>query len=113
MIRTLINNWWLLALRSLLAALFSVSHALYAAPYDLFKQLPKHVRLMKPVVAILGKCGMVRDFLIKAQPCEPAPRQMHPQLLDELASAGHTYKYPIGRIRNNTSGSIDGPPISL
>ena len=32
---------------------------------------------LKPAVAILGKCGMMRDFLLKAQPCEPTPRQMH------------------------------------
>jgi len=38
---------------------------------------------------VLGKCGVVRKFLVEAEPCEPPPGQMHPELFDQFALAGH------------------------
>jgi hypothetical protein len=45
--------------------------------HDLFKQLLEQLRLLEPAVSILGKRGVMRDFLIEAQAGKPAPRQMH------------------------------------
>src|ERR1035437_1714150 len=59
-------------------------HALF---HDLFEQLLEQLRFLKPSVPILGKRRVVRDLLIKTQSREPSPRQMHAQLLDQLALA--------------------------
>jgi len=40
-------------------------------------------------MTILGKRGVMREFLVETQPYEPAPGQMHAQLLDQLALAGY------------------------
>ena len=40
-------------------------------------------------MTILGKRGVMRKFLVETEPCEPAPGQMHAQLFDQLALAGH------------------------
>jgi hypothetical protein len=37
---------------------------------------------MKPSMPILGECRVMRDLLIEAQAREPAPGQVHTQLLD-------------------------------
>jgi hypothetical protein len=39
-------------------------------------------------VPILGKRGVVRNLLIEPQTGKPAPRQMHAQLLHQLAFTG-------------------------
>jgi hypothetical protein len=39
-------------------------------------------------MSILGKGGVVRYLLIETQSREPAPREMHAQLLHQLALAG-------------------------
>jgi hypothetical protein len=36
-------------------------------------------------MTVLGKRGVMRNFLIEARPGKPAPGQMHTQLLDQLA----------------------------
>src|ERR1700756_1792996 len=44
-------------------------------------------RFLEAPVTILGKCRVMRNLLIKPETREPAPRQMHAQLLDQLAFA--------------------------
>ena len=39
-------------------------------------------------MAVLGKRGVMRNFLIEAKPGKAAPSQMHTQLLDQLAFTG-------------------------
>src|SRR5690242_20731759 len=41
-------------------------------PHDLFEQLLEQLRLLKPTVPVLGKGGMVRNFLIEPQAREPS-----------------------------------------
>ncbi len=39
-------------------------------------------------ISVFGKRGVMRDLLIEAQSCEPAPRQVHAQFLHQLPLAG-------------------------
>ena len=55
---------------------------------DAFKQLLEQLRFLKPSVPVFGERGMMRNLLIEAQTGEPAPGQMHAQLLHQLALAG-------------------------
>jgi len=40
---------------------------------------------VKLTMTVLGKRGVMRNFLIEAEPSKPAPSQMHTQLLDQLS----------------------------
>jgi hypothetical protein len=40
-------------------------------------------------MAVLGKCGVMRDFLVETETGEPAPCKMHAQFLTELAFAAN------------------------
>ncbi|NYF53536.1 hypothetical protein HDF12_003935 [Edaphobacter lichenicola] len=40
-------------------------------------------------MAVLRKCGVMRDFLVETETCEPAPGKMHAQFLNELAFAAN------------------------
>jgi len=62
--------------------------------HDLFKQLLKQLRFLKPPVPVFRERGMVRDPLIEAQSSEPAPRQVHAQFLYQLALAGDAVEIP-------------------
>jgi hypothetical protein len=46
---------------------------------NLFEQLLEQLRFLKPPMTILGKCRVMWDLLIEAQPREPAPSQVHAQ----------------------------------
>jgi hypothetical protein len=39
-------------------------------------------------MAVLGERGVMGNLLIEAQTCEPAPGQVHAQLVHQLALAG-------------------------
>ena len=60
-----------------------------ATRHGLFKQLLEQLGLLEPSVPILRERGVMQDLLIEAQTGEPAPRQMHAQLFDQLALAGN------------------------
>ena len=60
----------------------------HALPHDLFKQLLEQLRFLKPAMPVFRERGVMRNLLIEAQTGEPAPRQMHAQLLHQLAFAG-------------------------
>jgi hypothetical protein len=51
---------------------------------DALEQLLKQIRLLEAPVPVLGKGRVVRNLLVETQPGEPAPRQVHAQLLDQL-----------------------------
>jgi hypothetical protein len=43
-----------------------------AAAYDGFKNMPEGVAFSETAVAVLRKCGMVRDFAFQAEATKPA-----------------------------------------
>jgi hypothetical protein len=59
----------------------------HTLPHDLFEQLLKQLRLLKPSVPVLGEGRMMRDLLIEPQAGEPPPCQMHAQLFHQFALA--------------------------
>ena len=65
-----------------------------AAVHDLFKELLKQVRFLEAAMTILGKRGVMRNFLIEAEPGEPPPSEMHAQLFDQFALAGDAIQIP-------------------
>src|SRR6266567_3280926 len=63
--------------------------SIQAARHNLFKELLEQLGLLETTVPILGERGVVRNLLIKAQAGKPAPGQMHPQFLHQLALTGN------------------------
>ena len=66
----------------------------HTLPHDLFEQLLEQLRFLKPPVPVFRERGVMRDFLIETQAREPAPRQVHAQLLHQLALAGDAVQIP-------------------
>jgi hypothetical protein len=60
----------------------------HTLPHDLFEQLLKQLRFLKPSMPVFRERGVMRDFLIETQAREPAPRQVHAQFLHQLALTG-------------------------
>src|SRR5215472_13112145 len=81
--------------------------------YDLFEQLLEQLRLLKPPVSVLGERGMMRNLLIEAQPGEPPHAKCMRNSSTSLRSLVTPYRYPIRRMRNSSSGSTEGRPVSL
>jgi hypothetical protein len=44
----------------------------HTLPHDMFKQLLKQLRFLKPSMPVFRKRGVMRDLLVEAQPGEPA-----------------------------------------
>jgi hypothetical protein len=53
------------------------------------------------------------NLLIETETCEPAPGEVHAQLLDKLALAADSVQIANQQMRNKSSGSMDGRPVSL
>src|ERR1700686_2621585 len=52
--------------------------------HDALKQLLEEAGLLETSVPVLRESGVVGNLLIEAQPREPAPSEVNPQLLDQL-----------------------------
>jgi hypothetical protein len=86
---------------------------LHTLAHDLFKQLLEQLRFLKPSVPVLGERGVVGNLLIKAQPGEPAPRQVHAQLFHQLALAGDAVQIANQQNAQQKLGINRGAPVSL
>jgi hypothetical protein len=76
-------------------------------------QLLEQLRFLKPSVPVFRKPGAMRHLLIEAQTGEPAPRQMHVQLLHQLALAADAVQIADEENAQQELGSIEGRPLSL
>src|SRR6266566_8302424 len=66
----------------------------HTLPHDLFEQLLKQLRFLKPPVPVFRERGVMWNFLIETQARKPAPRQVHAQFLHQFALAGDAVQIP-------------------